>query len=140
MRVAISILLVLQLFHLPLPCPDLDGECRGVAIHSLADANAWHVLLLGVRPNDDIDRGPIRPPDTDSNGEPTQSPFGDLPMVASVHSHTAGVVCEERTMATHILWVRIEMGRSTANPTLQTQQEFSYFGPPIALRPSVLRI
>ena len=68
--------LVLQLLHLPLPCPDLDGECRGTPIGNIADANAWHPLLLGVRPNDDIDRGPIRG-DCDQQ-VPTDSLFGDI--------------------------------------------------------------
>lgn len=85
MRQVLSWILLLHMLHLPVPCPDLDGECRGVPIHSLSEAHAWHVMMLGVLPNDDIDRGPIR---TDEKGQPTSSsdfPFGDLaiPTVSS---------------------------------------------------------
>ena len=76
MRRALLWILVLNTLHLPIPCPDLDGECRGAPIHSLAEAHAWHLCLLGVRPNDDIDRGPFRRGDGQERA-PTGSPFGD---------------------------------------------------------------
>lgn len=66
------------MLHLPLPCPDLDGECRGLPILSLLDSNAWHVLITGVKPNDDVDRGPFRSADSERNDLPTESPYGDL--------------------------------------------------------------
>lgn len=78
MRALLLWFLVLNTLHLPVPCLDLDGECRGTPIHSVSEAHAWHVLLLGVRPNNDIDRGPIR---TDSQGRresPADAPFDDL--------------------------------------------------------------
>lgn len=87
MRSLLSIVLILQLLHLPVPYPDLDGECRGVPIQSLADGNAWHIVLLGVRPNDDVDRGPIRPLDENSTADPLHSPFGDPAMIAAVHQN-----------------------------------------------------
>lgn len=56
--------------------PDLDGECRGTPIHSLMEGQAWHPILLGVRPNDDVDRGPIR---TDESGTCFDlAPFGEF--------------------------------------------------------------
>lgn len=85
MRSLLSIVLILQLIHLPVLFPDLDGECRGVPIQSLADGNAWHVVLLGVLPNNDVDRGPIRPLDENSTADPLHSPFGDPAMIAGVH-------------------------------------------------------
>lgn len=90
MRLAISWILLLNMLHLPVPCPDLDGECRGVAILSLFEAHAWHVMMLGVRPNDDIDRGPIR---TDENGQPesaTDALFGDL----AIHNVSVGGILD----------------------------------------------
>lgn len=60
MRYLIGWVLILHAVHFPIPFPDLDGECRGTPIHSLAEPHAWHVVLLGIRPNDEIDRGPIR--------------------------------------------------------------------------------
>ena len=77
-RVCLLFILVLQMLHLPLPCPDLDGECRGTPILSLADANAWHLLITGVRPNDDVDRGPFRTDDSDRHRVPSDSPYRDL--------------------------------------------------------------
>jgi hypothetical protein len=75
-RHVVILLLSLHLAHVPVPVPDLDGEWQGAAIGGLTDTNAWGFVLLGVRPNDDVDHGPIRqdrPGDrTDSDG----SPFG----------------------------------------------------------------
>lgn len=70
-------MLILHMLHLPIPFPDLDGECRGTPIQSLSDANAWHVMLIGVRPNDDIDRGPIRTSHEPNGRSPGETPFGD---------------------------------------------------------------
>lgn len=78
LRVYLLLILVLQMLHLPLPCPDLDWECRGTPILSLADANAWHLLITGIRPNDDIDRGPFRSDDSDRHRVPSDSLYGDL--------------------------------------------------------------
>ncbi len=75
--------LLLQAVHVPVPWPDLDGECRGTPITSLADANAWHVLVLGVRPCDDIDRGPFREDEHGKKPVPSDSPFGDLGLIVS---------------------------------------------------------
>lgn len=85
MRAIFAIILVLQLLHLPVPCPDLDGECRGTPIESIADGNAWHLLITGVRPNSDIDRGPIHSGSKDFDDPLTQSPFGELTIVGSAH-------------------------------------------------------
>lgn len=81
-------LLTLHALHVPIPFPDLDGECRGAPIVSLSDLNAWNVLLIGVRPNDDIDRGPIRNRRDPGSDLPSDSPFGDPP-VLSTGSFTA---------------------------------------------------
>lgn len=91
MNAAISILMILQLVHVPILCPDLDGECRGVPIESLAEGHAWHVVLLGVLPNDDVDRGPIRSQNQDSPWRHTESPFGDPAMIAASHTHAGDV-------------------------------------------------
>ena len=76
-RFILSWILILHVLHLPVPAPDLDGECRGVPILSLSEMHAWHILILGVRPNDDIDQGPIRNDDKGNSGAPADSPFGD---------------------------------------------------------------
>lgn len=76
MRAVLLWILVLHTLHLPIPCPDLDGECRGTSITSFTEPHAWHVLILGVRPNDDIDRGPFRTGDQNDRA-PTESSFGD---------------------------------------------------------------
>ena len=76
-------LLVLNTLHFPVLCLDLDGECRGTPINSVSEAHAWHVLLLGVRPNNDIDRGPIRTNEEGSPENPADAPFGDLPANAA---------------------------------------------------------
>lgn len=76
-RILIS-LLILQMLHLPLPCPDLDGECRGTPIESLNDSNAWHVVITGILPNVDVDRGPFRSDDPERENRPSDSPYGDL--------------------------------------------------------------
>ena len=82
-------LLILLTSHTPFPCPDLDGECRGTPIESLAEMQAWHVLLLGIRPNDDIDRGPIRPSDSEYPDTPDETPLGKLAVVSAAASNTA---------------------------------------------------
>ena len=68
--------LVLMTAHVPVPFPDLDGENRGIPIVSLTELQAWHPLLLGIRPNDDIDRGPLRPDDSNGPDSLPESPFG----------------------------------------------------------------
>ncbi len=82
MRAVLIWIVVLHTLHLPLPCPDLDGECRGTLISSLTQLHAWHVLILGVRPNDDIDRGPFRTNHRSDDTAPTGSRFGD-PVISS---------------------------------------------------------
>ncbi len=90
MKSGVTWLLMLLTIHAPVPCPDLDGECRGTPIESLAEMQAWHVLLLGIRPSDDIDRGPIRPSDEESPLSPDETPFGKLVVVSgSVSSSTS---------------------------------------------------
>lgn len=70
------ILVILHTAHVPVPVPDLDGEWQGVAIGGLADPAAWGFVLLGVRPNDDIDRGPIRHASPRDTADQTGPPFG----------------------------------------------------------------
>lgn len=89
MKSRVTWLLILLTIHAPVPCPDLDGECRGAPIESLAEMQAWHVLLLGVRPNDDIDRGPIRPSDEGNPTTPDETPFGKLVVVGVSMSSSA---------------------------------------------------
>lgn len=83
--------LVLHTVHAPVPVPDLDGECRGIPIHSLVDSRAWHPVLLGIRPNDDVDRGPIR---TSNDRESTfdGSQFGDLAIRSGRPAHVAAPI------------------------------------------------
>jgi hypothetical protein len=69
--------LILHTFHAPLPCPELDGECRGTPIESLAEPHAWHVLLLGVRSPRDIDCGPFAPVRDPSDKRPVFSLYGE---------------------------------------------------------------
>lgn len=89
MRSLITIFLALHLIHLPVPCLDLDGECRGVPIESLMDSNAWHVLLLGIMPNDDVDQGPIRR-FNETTADPTQFPFGEQVVSVEPLSNSVG--------------------------------------------------
>ena len=92
MKAGVVWLLILLTIHAPVPCPDLDGECRGTPIESLAEMQAWHVLLLGIRPNDDIDRGPIRPSDEESPLSSDETPFGKLVVVSGSVSSSASMV------------------------------------------------
>lgn len=88
LRVTLLLVLIVQMLHLPLPCPDLDGECRGTPILSLAEANAWHLMIAGVQPNDDIDRGPFRSDDSDKKSPLSDSPYGDLAVTVVTGSAT----------------------------------------------------
>lgn len=92
MKSGIAWLLILLTIHAPVPCPDLDGECRGVPIEGLAEMQAWHVLMLGIRPNDDIDRGPIRPSDQENPTTPDETPLGKLAVVSVAVTHSANAV------------------------------------------------
>lgn len=89
MRAILHWILILHVLHLPVPFPDLDGECRGAPIHSLSEAHAWHVMILGVCPNEDIDRGPIRTHRDGDRDVPVDSPFGDL-VINVVSSNSVG--------------------------------------------------
>ena len=75
-RQFLILVLVLHTVHAPILVPDLDGECRGAPIHSLIESQAWHPIMLGVRPNDDVDRGPIRTDESESGFD--FSPFGEF--------------------------------------------------------------
>lgn len=89
MRLFVIIVLILNAIHCPIPFPDLDGECRGVPIVSLTDANAWHVLMLGVVPNDDIDNGPVRTGDDRPLDNARPSAFDELDAVVQTRSNDA---------------------------------------------------
>lgn len=78
--------------HLPVPFPDLDGECRGLPIVSLVQGHAWHVLIIGVQPNDDIDRGPLRAPHHPRTDEPIPTPWGDVAVVTHAGLDPAAIV------------------------------------------------
>jgi hypothetical protein len=94
-KLAIACVLLLQMLHFPLPCPDLDGECLGIPIVSFSDANSWHVLVLGVRPCDDIDRGPFWTHESGEESPLSGSPYGDSGMVGlpvEIGSFAASVV------------------------------------------------
>ena len=138
MRATVSILLALHLLHLPVLCPDLDGECRGVPIEGLADAKAWHIILLGVRPNDDVDRGPIRPFGHDSD-EPSQSPFGDHAAVTAAHVNGA-TVAGEMDLLPVCLAPELDPGRPRGNAIRLSWLAMPGDGPPTTQCDSVLRI
>ena len=44
-------------------------------------------MLLGIRPNDDIDRGPIRPSDSEHPNTPDETPLGKLAVVSAAASN-----------------------------------------------------
>lgn len=92
-RRMLVIIVILHTAHAPVPVPDLDGEWQGVAIGGLADPAAWGFVLLGVRPNDDIDRGPIRNERSRDTADPLEQPFGATAVSGSASSmHTAVVI------------------------------------------------
>ncbi len=83
MRRVLSCVLLLHILHVPIPFPDLDGECRGATISSLFEGHAWHVLLIGVRPQDDIDRGPIHTSQDPTKPTRDEPAFGDWAISAA---------------------------------------------------------
>lgn len=83
-RSILILTLALHIVHVPILVPDLDGECRGVPIGSLIERQAWHPILLGVRPNDDVDRGPIRTEGSDRGLD--ASPFGEFTDLSLRHA------------------------------------------------------
>ena len=113
-RAVLVWILVLHTLHLPLPCPDLDGECRGTPITSLTESHAWHVLILGVRPNDDIDRGPFRTGDKNDDSAPAESPFGDSGVNFEVASTVAQTLIEfaQSRFSSHTLSPLIDLARA----------------------------
>lgn len=84
-------ILILHTLHAPVFMPDTDGECRGAPIESLIESQAWHPVLLGVRPNDDIDRGPIRTGDEQESSF-DGSQFGDLAILGRVATNSISSV------------------------------------------------
>lgn len=86
MKHIICWILILHTLHAPIPCPDLDGECRGAPVESLTDWDAWHVLLLGVESPRDIDRGPFRPTRETPDEKPQLSPYGDAAICSNPDS------------------------------------------------------
>lgn len=127
MKTSIAWLLILLTIHAPIPCPDLDGECRGTPIESLAEMQAWHVLMLGVRPNDDIDRGPIRPSDEEHPTTPDETPLGKLAVVSVAVSQSASVVALwdlEQIGSDDLPLLTVDLNLSDAAPV--------GWGPPIA--------
>src|SRR5262249_53287931 len=109
MRALISVLLTLNIVHFPVPFPDLDGECRGVPIHSLAEFQAWHILALGVTPNADIDQGPIPSDENRPANGSSSSPFGDADMISRASSceATSGLDCLFRSAELLTLWISL---------------------------------
>jgi hypothetical protein len=103
MRRILVYLLLLNAIHLPIPFPDLDGECRGTPINGLTDGNAWHVLITGVMPNDDIDRGPMRN-DREPLGEaPGETPFGDPAAIAAGKVSAPRLMLDSRSCVTTLV-------------------------------------
>lgn len=132
--------LIATLLHCPVPCPDLDGECRGVPIENLADVNAWHVLLIGVKPNDDIDRGPIRQRDNNSTDDPAQSPFGDMGMSLASVSHHAKVGHSHDLGSRFAFQIGLVASISTGVPGQRRCGQVPGVNPPLAARLFSLRI
>ncbi len=83
MRPVVAWILILHACHFPIPFPDLDGECRGAPIASLGELEAWHVLMIGVRPNNDVDRGPIRTGRESEGADGNLNPLGDPATIAA---------------------------------------------------------
>lgn len=104
MRHVLCWVLIVHALHLPVPVPDMDGECRGAPINSLSELHAWHVLMIGVRPNDDIDRGPIHTDGDPQNNDPDHSLFGDWANVASFQS---GSLTEFSWLPTLTAWLHL---------------------------------
>ena len=98
--------LILHTLHAPVFMPDLDGECRGTPIVSLIENQAWHPVLLGVRPNNDLDRGPIRTNDEQESSF-DGSQFGDLAILGKVTSNCVSSAAWLPVAALHG-WFRIE--------------------------------
>jgi len=91
-RRLLVIIVILHTGHAPVPVPDLDGEWQGVAVGGLTDPAAWGFVLLGVRANDDIDRGPVRHESPCDTSDPTGQPFGDIAVSGSASSMHEAVV------------------------------------------------
>lgn len=127
MKTVVIWLLILLTIHAPIPCPDLDGECRGTPIESLAEMQAWHVLMLGIRPNDDIDRGPIRPSDQGNPSTPDETPLGKLAVVSIADSYsasTATVWTADPNGSDHLPLLAVDLSLSSVAPV--------WWRPPIA--------
>lgn len=92
----LSWILVVHALHLPVPFPDLDGECRGTPIRSLSELHAWHILLVGVQPNDDIDHGPFHTEDEGDDSNSSGSLFGETAIVAPSSPAVSGIACTQR--------------------------------------------
>lgn len=82
-RPILVIVVILHMAHVPVPAPDLDGEWGGVAIGGFSDPAAWGFVLLGVRPADDIDKGPVRHGSPRDATDPGAHPFGAAAVVGS---------------------------------------------------------
>jgi hypothetical protein len=68
---------VLLIGHIPLPWYDSDGENRGIVTRGVTDPAAWHIILLGVQPETDVDRGPFSsaPLDQHPEGSKFDAPY-----------------------------------------------------------------
>jgi hypothetical protein len=110
-----------------------------VPTEGLADANAWHVVLLGVRPHDDVDRGPIRPVQDDSDDDRSQSPFGDHAAIAVAHVNGA-TVAGEMDLLPVCLAPELDPGHPSGNAIRLSWLAMPGDGPPITQCHSVLRI
>ena len=139
MRAVMLWIVVFHTLHLPLPCPDLDGECRGALISSLTQSHAWHVLILGVRPNDDIDRGPFRTNNENNDSSPTGSPFGDPVISSGSGSSLTLVVCElsEPEFFSHALLPLIDTVRALRDVESNRNSERSLYARTFCSRYSV---
>lgn len=139
-RIALIWIVVLHAAHVPLPVPDLDGECRGTPIPNLAASNAWHVLVLGVLPNNDIDQGPFRTRHNRGDAAPTQSPFGDSGLasvsVSATHSALGWLPL------TPVIWLSLEPSQidSDSMAAIQAGAKLAFSVPDFCVRSCALLI
>lgn len=112
MRAVLAWIMIVHVIHPPIPVPDLDGECRGTPIHSLAESHAWHVMLISLQPNEDIDRGPRQSAGDSGDEIAGESPFGS----------SATLVREQTAPSASVVQVEYLTAHSCPNGAMSVQR------------------